>query len=563
MKTSLLVLIATLALLLGLCQSQLESTHRTEIALDRRQAGDFDAEFPEYVYRGETGRSPADVEKDGGLYSRGVQKQRAGTALSAVELQEGSSLFHHAAGETAEFTRYVSTSADPGVGLTFAVNDDVPEQKGYIYRIHTDKRMVDVNRSLGKYSPYAAQKEHAAIGFIPYDQIEGWWEVTYKDDFSDPKIGKQSQEKLRQGKFKGFKKNPKFNKGSFQKLRGTGAAPQLAGFPRLSPAWQDDTWKAFKTQAVEKNLDDLISSICAGKSTKRDAGCMTRLGHQETTGLARPKPPKKPSTASNPDGKPPKSKVSSKRPIYKSSKVRVTKAVGKAAAFTLILPYARDLLEAIKQWDNPIGAAVRWFDDAIASIQEAIGGPSRDDIDGNDLKASIICALKGGRESETIQGRKSHFCTPTKDEFTESLQRDFKKGRIDELIQGCRGVDVYNGGDPHVWRWSQRRCEALQRTDEYAERIWEMGLTGLLDSCSELETNPPGNEDLRIKLEDHCTAFQDGVERAEKAAKKPVVGIPKITAGKCKCDAYHLQPFSEHCGRLCRASYALGGWGAL
>ncbi|KID95890.1 Heat-labile enterotoxin IIA, A chain, partial [Metarhizium majus ARSEF 297] len=541
MKTSLWALIATLALLLGLCQSQLESGRSIEIALDRRQAGDFDAEFPEYVYRGETGRSPADVEKDGGLYSRGVQKQRAGTALSAVQLQEGSSLFHHAAGETADFTRYVSTSADPGVGLTFAVNDDVPEQKGYVYRIHTDKRMVDVNRSLGKYSPYAAQKEHAAIGFIPYDQIEGWWEVTYKNDFSDPKVGKESQEKLRQGKFKGFKKNPKYNKGNFQKLRGTGAAPQLAGFPRLSQAWQDDTWKGFKTQAVEKNLDDLISSICAGKSTKRD----------------------KPSTASGPDRKPPKSKVSGKRPIFKSSKIRVTKAVGKAAAFTLILPYARDLLEAIKQWDNPIGAAVRWFDDTIASIQEAIGGPSRDDIDGNDLKASIICALKGGRESETIQGRKSHFCTPTEDEFTESPQRDFKQGKIDELIEGCKGVDVYNGGDPHVWRWSQRRCEALWRTDEYAERIWEMGLTGLLDSCFELETNPPGNEDLRITLEDHCTAFQDGVEKAEKAAKKPVVGIPKITAGKCKCDAYHLQPFSEHCGRLCRASYVLGGWGPL
>ncbi|PQK18062.1 hypothetical protein BB8028_0010g00510 [Beauveria bassiana] len=86
------------------------------------------------------------------------------------------------------------------------------------------------------------------------------------------------------------------------------------------------------------------------------------------------------------------------RPIQKSSKIRLTKAVSKAAAFTLLAPHARELLEAIKY--SPVGAPVRWFDDAMASVQQAIGGPQRDDIDGNDLKASIICAFKGGDESE-------------------------------------------------------------------------------------------------------------------------------------------------------------------
>ncbi|KAM0743394.1 hypothetical protein ACQRIT_003571 [Beauveria bassiana] len=339
MELRLWALIAILLLMVELCQSQsqLESRRSTELTLDHRQAGEFDAEFPEYVYRGETERSPADVEKDGGFYSRGVQKQRAGTVLSAVELQEGSSLFHHAGGETAKITRYISTSADPGVALTFAVMDDMPDQKGYIYKIHADKRMIDVNRSLGKYSPYVAQKEHAAIGFIPYDQIEGWWEVTYNKDFSEPKVGKESQEKLRHGKFKGFKMNPKYSKISFQGLRGAGAAPQLAGFPKTSQAWQEDTWKQFKTQAVEKSLDELITSMCAGKgkSAKRDAGCMARLGHQDSihsTGPSKPKTPNTPSIPEGPDGKPTK-----KEPVYKrppstrppliSSKIRVTKAI--------------------------------------------------------------------------------------------------------------------------------------------------------------------------------------------------------------------------------------------
>lgn len=68
------------------------------------------------------------------------------------------------------------------------------------------------------------------------------------------------------------------------------------------------------------------------------------------------------------------SKAKGSRPAQKSTKTRATKVVGKAAAFALLAPHARGLLEAIK--DSLIGAHVRWFDNAMAAAREAIGGPN-------------------------------------------------------------------------------------------------------------------------------------------------------------------------------------------
>ncbi|KAK8927361.1 Heat-labile enterotoxin IIB, A chain [Metarhizium anisopliae] len=387
MKTSPWALTTTLLLVLGLCQSHPpESGRSTETTLDRRQLGDIDTESPTHVYRGEIGRTPEDVEKDGGFYSRGLQKSQSygGSSLSDVEMQEGSSLFRHAAGDTAEYTRYVSTSTDPGVSLTFAINDEKPEEKGFVYKIHADKKLVNVNKSLGKYSPYPAQKEHAAVGFIPFEQIEGWWQVTYLDDFSDPKIGKVTQERLRNEKFKAFQKNTKFNKNTFQNQRGAGVAPQLAGFPRLSTAWEEDPWKQFKAQDVQKNLDDLITSACAGKDS-----CMTQLGHSSKQKGA--KVPWTANAADGPDARPAKPKP---KPAAVKSGFRVHGRAGTLVGFSILAPYLQDVLRRLRDWDHPIGQTVKLFDDGVNAAQEAIGGPPRNDISGNDNQAALINFFK-------------------------------------------------------------------------------------------------------------------------------------------------------------------------
>ncbi|EJP67319.1 uncharacterized protein BBA_03893 [Beauveria bassiana ARSEF 2860] len=241
------------------------------------------------------------------------------------------------------------------------------------------------------------------------------------------------------------------------------------------------------------------------------------------------------------------------RPVHRMARIRVTRAVARAAAFSLLVPHARNLLEEIKQWDNPIGYAVKWLDEAIAALQEAIGGPQRYDIDGNDLKAKLICALKGGEAEDIIAGRKNNICIPMADEFKEDLESDFKAGRLDELIDMCKD-ETYKGGDPHVWEWFKRRCAALRRTDEYAERIWQMGLDGLLDACSNLGDGSTQNQDLQAKLETRCTALQEEIYQVELAAKLPPYWARKVISSGCKCPPWYMSPPTGSCVMMCRTA---------
>ncbi|KAM3505955.1 hypothetical protein MY10362_002645 [Beauveria mimosiformis] len=74
---------------------------------------------------------------------------------------------------------------------------------------------------------------------------------------------------------------------------------------------------------------------------------------------------------------------------------RVGSRAGSAVAFVVLSPYAHDVLDLIKSWDNPIGHAVTWFDNSMASLQEAIGGPQVPETYGNTLKLRLICWLRG------------------------------------------------------------------------------------------------------------------------------------------------------------------------
>ncbi|KAG8410897.1 hypothetical protein J3459_016925 [Metarhizium acridum] len=203
------------------------------------ESGGFDDEFPEHVYRGEIQRTPEQVQKDGGFYSRDLLE---------------------------------------------------------IFAIPRAKR--------------------AAIGFVPFEQIEGWWEVTYEHDFSNPQVGKKTQDKL-------------------QKLGGSGEAPQLAGFPRLSTAWDEDTWKQFKALPVSKSLDDMIDALCTGKDN-----CIKQLGQQE------------------------------RKPTEPHASLNGQTLVG----FNILAQYLRNVLNQLREWDHPIGWAVKELDDSINGFQSTLEG---------------------------------------------------------------------------------------------------------------------------------------------------------------------------------------------
>ncbi|KAG8419515.1 hypothetical protein J3458_004372 [Metarhizium acridum] len=123
-----------------------------------------------------------------------------------------------------------------------------------------------------------------------------------------------------------------------------------------------------------------------------------------------------------------------------------------------------------------------------------------------------------------------------------NFEEDIKEGKLDELIAVCQNWETHVNENKPVEEWFKGYCAAFHRTDEYAERIWEMGLNALLDSCSEFGINVPENEDVWTELEERCTAFQADVESVEKAAQKPAEGIPMIIAGRCKVSCCETIP---------------------
>ncbi|UNI23353.1 hypothetical protein JDV02_009179 [Purpureocillium takamizusanense] len=461
---------------LGLCHPS--ARHPLGATLQGRGL-EFDDEFPEYVYRGEVGRSPTDVKKEGGFYSRGLQKQQAGQTFSVLEANEGSSLFRHAAGDTDQYTRYVSTSADPGVALTFALDDDRPKDTGYVYKIHADRRMIDVNRSLGKFSPYPAQKEHAAIGFIPFEQVVGWYPVTFEKNFANPELGKKTQKEIREGKLKSFRRNSSFDLTKFQALTGSGAIPQLAGFSRWSTAWEDNTWRLFRDESVEKNLDGMITLLCStGKSLKRSEACRERLGFIGGPYLVAPhhEHRKKPHFTEDPadrervpgrpggrDGGQQSKSVSRVR-----TSIRVHANAATMLGFTILAPYLHEILDSLSKWDNFIGHAVKYVDDSINHLQTSIGGPPRTDISGNDNQAFVINFFK----------------------------RVF--GALQSLIPGASGTD-----NTELLSYGQKR---LQR---------EVAVNAILRTCDYADADHPDNQSLSIELDKECAAIRQKVKEIE------------------------------------------------
>ncbi len=183
---------------------------------------------------------------------------------------------------------------------------------------------------------------------------------------------------------------------------------------------------------------------------------------------------------------------------YKMARFSVPKSAGKAAVFMLVAPYAHSALDSIKQWDNPIGHGVKWFDDAMASLQEAIGGPQRDDIYGNELKYKMIKGIGG------------------------ALQLGFET----------------------TWDKNQRlqaeaaAKEKARREEEDKEKQRIKGLEELAVVCEKMGTERPEDAELTTQIQQSCTKLEGAVKKvqAQEAAKakKKVKPEPIYWFGKCK-----------------------------
>ncbi|KAM3450153.1 hypothetical protein NHJ6243_009857 [Beauveria neobassiana] len=236
--------------------------------------------------------------------------------------------------------------------------------------------------------------------------------------------------------------------------------------------------------------------------------------------------------------KPSKSKFS----FPKGKTRRVTPASAKLAAISVLAPYARDVYEGMKEWPV-LGYLLQGFDDAVESLQVAIGGPGRDDIDGNDRKASIICWLKGGEAKETIAGRPNNICTPWDKRFDKDFEELLKKGELDENVELCKGYETHHNPNKPVEDWFKDRCKALFASNAYSKwtlEKWSNGLDRILEFCYSVHDYEMADDGLRYKIEKDCTAFQAKVDEiegkvAKKNVKKPAVGVvlPAFKADGC------------------------------
>ncbi|KAF5131302.1 Heat-labile enterotoxin IIA, A chain [Metarhizium anisopliae] len=201
-----------------------------------------------FVWRGETGRTPDDVRREGGIWARGFQLG----GLTAEQLEAGSSLYAHVNGGTREHTQYVSTTSSLQAAINFAVRPS-PEhahEPGFLYRIRTNWAMVDVNLSLENIAPFPWQHEHAVVQGIPWNQIMGWYRITTADVnrilSADDPVSEMGS----------FTRNPDFHPDATYP---SGAQPQLAGL-QLPVEGRHGAWEAFVGQSATEYLRAFISN---------------------------------------------------------------------------------------------------------------------------------------------------------------------------------------------------------------------------------------------------------------------------------------------------------------
>ncbi|PFH56094.1 putative enterotoxin [Ophiocordyceps unilateralis] len=220
------------------------------------------AERPEVVWRGEQEkRGPADIKRDGGFRALGLHRDLIGGMPTEVEREAASSLYIHAAGFDLGATKYISTTTDPMVAASYAHIRGV--KPGYVYLIHTDPKFVDVYATLGEAVPFPFDKEHVAVGLIPWHQVVGWF------DLSEPHFkrhllsvhGSLGKLKGRAGEeeeeVEGFYRNEDFDSRYLPK-RGSGGQPQLAGFAPSSAYWERPPWNKFVRQSSADNLEQFV-----------------------------------------------------------------------------------------------------------------------------------------------------------------------------------------------------------------------------------------------------------------------------------------------------------------
>ncbi|KAK6532043.1 hypothetical protein TWF694_003206 [Orbilia ellipsospora] len=256
------------------------------------------------LWRGEHGRTPEDVKNAGGLVSRGLQilqgKNKEYTKLNATAKYRSASLYQHVRGTTSHYTQYVSTTDDPCMAQEYVNGGTSQEdavQRGFLYKIYPGGLAIDIWQTLKfEENKYPFEREYSVAGLVPYDMIEGWYEIKLGDG-TNCTIKAENPTKDYVPNVK-FEKNPDF-KEQYRTKQPGGGHRDLAGVPSKSPRDGSETYDPRLIQNFENFVTRAavgegavqvalykgfgVTSRNAAKEDKRDL--MRKIDHLETQSL--------------------------------------------------------------------------------------------------------------------------------------------------------------------------------------------------------------------------------------------------------------------------------------
>ncbi|KAF3926736.1 hypothetical protein ABW21_db0205877 [Orbilia brochopaga] len=215
------------------------------------------------LWRGIHGRTLAIMKQEGGLLARGLSVLQGRfpdipPRLTDDEKFLSVSLYEHARGTQAKYTQYVSTSISPEIAQEFALGGN-PDEIRYLFKTYPGSSAIDLNESIGNKSPFPFQKEFSVPGIVPWNRIEGWYEIPNGKKILE-EIG-DDPTKLKIDPSAKFTKNPEF-KEEFRLQKPGGPQPQLAGIPdheKFYPKKYDPR--------LTKNFEDFVGKADLGGVT--------------------------------------------------------------------------------------------------------------------------------------------------------------------------------------------------------------------------------------------------------------------------------------------------------
>ncbi|OAA44053.1 Heat-labile enterotoxin IIA, A chain [Beauveria brongniartii RCEF 3172] len=145
-------------------------------------------------------------------------------------------------------------------------------------------------------------------------------------------------------------------------------------------------------------------------------------------------------------------------------KLRLNGQGGVMLAFSTLSPHAHSILEKVKNWDSPIGAAVRWFDESIKGLQEAVGGRYIPEIDGNELKLWLICLFRS--QSPQHPDVIDNLCKRYRDEPIEMKTQQQAIDGLNQVADLCQKLE--DKGPPMDVNMKR---EVLALCDKYSKTI--------------------------------------------------------------------------------------------